>query len=243
VYSQVLIRLNLSQNFFNINYGKDSDYFYGGTGNSSISGALDLEFRLKDRKSKKDTVVTLRKMMLTKYRSILVAAHYSNHDFSVSGFSANGDPILSYMNTQFIHMPIMFKINFQPFVLDEGFIVGAGIGVVPSYLINGSLHEEATIITRDSNGDVINEEFISDETDITLYHDRFFLMFGIELSWSIGRIYVAQRVWFSVRDVYMAELANNWAVPTTHSVYFGAYETWPGIDIGGGAFVIGIKLY
>lgn len=241
MYSQVVIRLNLSQNSFNINYGKDSDYFYGGTGNSTISGAVDFEFRLKDRASKKDSVKTFQQMTFSQYRSILVAAHYTYHNFTVSGFSANGDPIRSYMNTQFIHVPIFYKFDFQPFVLDEGFIVGAGIGVVPSYLLRGSLREEATIITRDNNGD-INEQFLKDEADITNYHDRFFLMFGIELSWSIGRFYVAQRIWFSLRDVYMDELENNWAIPKTHSVYFGAYESWPGIDIGGGAVVLGIKL-
>jgi|GEM_PF-3814942 len=242
-YAQMEIHLNLSQNFFNINYGKDNDFFYGGTGNATLSGAVDIQYNfIKHARMKRDSSRSVRRMMFLTFPSLSLSGHYTSHHLIVNGFNADDDPVHSEFEIAYLYLPVIFKYNAQPFVLDEHFVVGIGIGVAPTILLNSRLDESALINTRDANGDIINQQVVSDNKDVTQFGQKVLFNFVFELSWSIGRVYVAQRSWFSLRDQFMSDLAGQWQVPASHSVYLGAHDIWPKVTYGGGAFVIGLRI-
>lgn len=241
--AQLDIRPGIARNFYNINFGKESDYFYGGTGNGSIGPVLDLEWRFDRRYwRKKDTVMTLTKMALTLHRSLLLGIHYTSHQHTVIGLNQTDDEIFSDWKNKYLHLPLFYKFNFQPFVLDENFNISLGLGVVNSFLLSSFLEENATIFMRDQNGQVINEEFISDRASVKPYANQHLMMFGIEMAGSFKRLYIAIRAWFTLSDQYMPNLKDNWSIPNQYSVYLGSYDTWDKITYSGGGFVLGWKV-
>ena len=243
LYGQLDIRAGIAQNYFNINFGKESDYFYGGVANQSIGPNLDFEWRFKKYYwQKKDTVMNLSKLSMTIHKSLLLGVHYTNHQHTVVGRNIDDDKLFSDWNNQYLHLPLMFKINFQPFILDENFHLSAGIGVVNSFLLSSTLEENATIFTLDSNGEIIDEQFISASSNVKPYMNKYLHMLGIEMSGSFKRLYIGIRAWNSITDQYMEGLEGDWLLSNQYSVYLGSYQTWDKISYSGGGFVMSWKL-
>lgn len=243
VKAQLDIRVGISQNFYNINFGSNSDYFYGGAGNNSVGPVVDFEYhRKKHYWMKKDTVLSMKKLMLTLHSSILMGFHYTYHTHTVSGVNQVDDDIFSNWNNKYLHIPLIYKINFQPLILDENFHMSFGIGVVNSFLVSSTLEERATIYTRDSEGEILDQQFVSDQANVKPYAKKYIPMLGLEMSGSFKRLYIAIRAWLNFSDQYMSGLENNWQVPIEQSVYLGSYQRWDKITYTGGGFVLGWKI-
>ena len=154
----------------------------------------------------------------------------------------------SSLQLQVIQVPIIFKGNAHLSVLDENLRVSFGLGLVSSYVLSSYLKEDARAYVRDSKGNAIkdangnyNWTDYAAEASTTQSGKRFYNSVCVELSFAFKRLFISERAWFSWQDMYMGDLANTWAVPRTHSVYFNAYDTWSKVSYGGGAFTIGWK--
>ncbi len=51
-----------------------------------------------------------------------------------------------------------------------------GIGVVNSFLLSSTLEERATIYTRDSEGEILDQQFVSDEANVKPYAKKYIPM-------------------------------------------------------------------
>jgi len=243
VKSQLDIRVGISQNFYNINFGGDSDYFYGDAGNNSVGPVVDFEYhRKKHYWIKKDTVLSMKKLMLTLHSSILMGFQYTNHTHTESGVNQVDDDIFSSWNNQYLHIPLIYKINIQPLILDENFHMSFGVGIVNSFLLSSRLEESATIFTRDSEGEILDERSVSDEASVKPYARKYIPSIGIVMSGSFKRLFIAMRGWINFSDQYMSRLENNWQVPREQSVYLGSYERWDKITFTAASFVLGWKI-
>lgn len=243
LWGQVSIMPAIAYTPYNVQFGSfsASNFSYGGDGNATLNPSINLEWALK-RKPILDSTSRKFRLAQSTFKSVLVAFHYNNHELSVSGFTQSGDPIFSTMKARYLQIPIFFQFNMKPFTLNEDFSIGMGIGVVNSILLKNTLREEATLLTRDTNGAIIGEELISDSDNVTRFNNRYSWMVGLEFTIRFKRLYLAERAWFTLTDQYMEGLIDEWNVPVSHSVYLGSYETWPKVIIGGGAFVLGWKI-
>ena len=177
-------------------------------------------------------------------QSIVAAIHYTDHELVMPGKTENLDLLNSKFGLKYIHVPIIFHLyNFKPFLLDENFSFGFGIGLVNSFLLKSTLEEEATVYEFDMNGSVTGQQYFYDKADVTSISKKYFTMICFEMSFSFKKLYISQRGWFSVGDQYISGLAGNWNVPEQYSVYINARNTFGGkVYYGGGAFIIGWKI-
>ncbi len=240
LWGQVSIIPSIAYTPYNVQFGSNN-FAYGGNGNATLNPALNLEWVMKRRSNLNSAS---EKSQITQYtfKSVLIAIHYNNHELAVSGFSQSNDPIFSTMKTRYIQIPVFFRYNIKPFILNEDFSIGMGLGIVNSILLKNTLREEANLLTRASNGIIIDQQFISDSDNVTRFNNRYTWMVGLEISIRFKRLYLAERAWFTLTDQYMEGLIDEWNVPASHSVYLGSYETWSKVNIGGGAFVLGWKI-
>ncbi|MCI0751946.1 MAG: hypothetical protein L0Y35_08915 [Flammeovirgaceae bacterium] len=224
--------------------GNYTPYFYGGAAFGVASLGLEGELWLrKPRYLRGDSVVMNPKYFTS--TSLEVCMFYSNHEFSVTGYSNHAEPDLMSSNAEIrlLQIPVILKGSAHISVLDENLRISMGIGIVNSIVLKSHLKEEARIFIRDPdpNIGITGWNDYSDEANTTKSGKRFYNSFCIEFSFGFKRLFIAERAWFSFTDMGWSDEADSWGVPKTHSIYFNAYDTWSKVTYGGGAFSIGWK--
>ena len=251
VSAQLSVRLGVAKNFYNINFGNENGYFYGGAGNQNIGPVLDLEYDFaRHYMFRKDTSMTLRKLLLRSNASMVIGFHYFNSYLSDEGFNRDGDPVFSNWTNQYLMVPILWKTNIQPFVLDEDFRVSIGMGVTLAFLLSSQLNEGIDVYMRDSQGNLIQdvdgnyilEVEIRDAAEVKTYSKTIYPMFSIDMSVRFKRLYSGIRAWIGFGDFYMKGLESNWNLNNQQSIYFGSYDKWGSVHYSGGAISIGYKI-
>ena len=180
--------------------------------------------------------------MLTLHSSVMLSFNYTSHTHTESGLNLADDDIFSTWNTKYLHIPLVYKLNTQPLILDENFHMSFGIGIVNSLLLSSTLEERATIFTRDNNGQILDELTVSDKADVKPLSKKYIPMLGLVMSGSFKRLFMALRLWINYSDQFMPRLENNWNLSNEHSVYLGTYERWDKITYTFGTFIFGWKL-
>ena len=257
--AQLDIRVGISSNLNTINFGststynflysKTSDFYYGGN-NFSLGPMVDFEYGFKPHYWKKDTARTFRNMAITTHKSILVGMHLTNHLNAEKGVTAIGDDVFSSWSNRYLQIPVIYKINIQPFILDENFHLSFGLGITNSFLISSSLEESVIIYSRDTDGEVLLDtngdklvtQTISDIIDVAPITKRYLPLWTFEVSGSFKRLYIGVRGWFSLKDQYLPRLEENWQLDTTQSIYLGSYDNWGKVTYAGGAMVLAFKI-
>lgn len=242
VSAQVDIIPSVANHIFTMGYGEggNAEYVVGGSGVGSFGGALNIEWKLRQPWKLEGSMTEVRKNLT--FFSVLFAAHYTNHDQVVTGRTDNDDDLYSNLGARFIHVPVIFRYNFQPFVLSDDFKIGMGLGVVNSFLLKYELEEEAVVRTFDTNGNLLTEVTIADQGDVTEFGNPYTPMMGVDFSISFGRLYVAQRAWFTFGDQFMSDLPANWGVPSQYSIYIDSHSTFRKLTYSGGGFIVGWKI-
>ena len=220
-------------------YGTSSPYNYGG-GADNVSPGVDVELKLKPMKLKK--FPALYKIHNTSHKALMTGLYYTSNHYSVKGFTSKGDPMASQFDSKYIHVPLLYKFNFQPFILDEDFHISGAIGIMNSFLLNAKMKEQATYYVLDSSGRVVSQTDVADDQDVTTYSQSYFWSFCLDISISFKRLYVGERAYFSFQDQYLNGLESRWGVPADHSIYINAYKTWSSLNYSGGFFYIGWKI-
>jgi len=266
LHAQLDVRAGISSTFKTVNFGgstvygnffyrRPTDFYYGGN-NVSLGPVVDLEYRFKRKFWKKDAGSTFKSMAITVHKSLMIGFHFNNHINEERGFSddrAAGDfrdDVFSRWSNSYLQVPMIYKINIQPFILDEDFHIGFGLGVTHSFLLKSTLEESVIIYERDmdgnrlldSNGDNIVSLEISDKADVRSFSKTYLVMFTFEISASFKRMYMGMRGWFSLRDQYLTGLEGNWQLNNKQSIYFGSYDKWGKVTYAGGSLVLAYKI-
>ncbi|MCP4458164.1 MAG: hypothetical protein GY816_09110 [Cytophagales bacterium] len=195
-------------------------------------------------------------MAITTHKSLMLGIHFNNHlneEKGVSDDRANGDfrdDVFSTWSNRYVQIPLIYKINIQPFILDEDFHIGFGLGITNSFLIRSVLEESIIIYSRDaegtilldSNGDKMVTQVISDKADVRPYSKTYLMMFTFELSGLFRRLYMGMRGWFSLTNQYLSGLEDSWQLNNKQSIYFGSYENWGKVTYAGGSLVLAFKI-
>ncbi len=240
--AQLDIRVGMSRNSHYINFGKDSDYFYGGVPNVSLGPVLDLEYGFPKRSLLRRDSMSFNALAFKAHTSVLFSFLLTNHLHSEKGFAPNGDRVFSDWRNQYMHLPVLIKFNIHPFVLDHTFHLGVGIGVTSSFLIASELKESVIIYTRDMDGNILSENEISDQAEVSSMTRRYMPQLTFEMSAKVRRIYLAIRAWGSFGDMGLVDFENQWDLNDEQSVYLGSYARWNKVTIGGGAVVLAVQL-
>jgi hypothetical protein len=235
------VRPTFAYSASNMTFGSSSsgNYNYGG-GSNYASPGVDLEWKLKPMKLKKFSA--LYKIHNTSHKSIMTGMYYVENHYSVYGFSVANDYLTSGFDSRYIHVPLIYKWNFQPFIMNEDLHVSGGLGMMNSFLLNAQLKETSTHYTLDATNHVIGRTVTSAEADVTSFSVSYYWSISIDLSVSFKRLYMGERAYFGFQDQYMKGLQANWNLDPTNSIYMGSYKTWSSLTYGGGFFYIGWKI-
>ena len=239
-----------SSSIYKFFYSSTSDFFYGGN-NFELGPVVDFEYGFKKGYwKKKDTARTFRDMAITTHKSLMLGVHFSNHQNVEKGFTEDNDDVFSTWTNRYLRMPLIYKLNIQPFILDEDFHFSLGLGVTNSFLISSTLEESVIIYSRDlegnflydSNRDKIIAQTISDKANAKRYGKTYFMMYTVQMNMSFRRLYLGIRAWFSLTDQYLSELEDDWSLNNEQSIYFGSYVEWDKVHYAGGAMVLAFKI-
>jgi hypothetical protein len=151
------------------------------------------------------------------------------------------------LNTKYLQVPLMLKLNWQPSPLLEQWIVSIGVGISNNFLVQAELEEEATIVSYQTG---VPEppptiEKYEDAGDVTDLGESFYIFRRIDIGMRLKRIQFTARFSKSLQDMYFKGLESQWAVPAEESQYIKAksyngktseryielvfgYTLWPG---------------
>ena len=263
LYAQLDIRVGVSSTFKSVNFGgstvygnflyrRTNDWYFGG--NSFAPGpVIDFEYRFKRKFWKKNAGETFKSLAITIHKSFMVGIHLNDHvneeRFLNREFGFE-DGVISRWANRYVHVPMIFKLNVQPFILDENFHIGFGLGLTHSFLVSSTLEEKIFIYERgeegfirfDAQGERIVQQEISDKKDVKPFSKSYVPMFAFELNASFKRLYMGMRGWFSLQNQYMSEFRDNWSLNSDQSIYLTLYDSYGKVTYAGGALVLSYKV-
>lgn len=129
------------------------------------------------------------------------------------------------LKMQYVQIPVMLRVNWQPFPLVEDWKVFLGLGVFNNILIKSTLTEKYTEVIL--NDDVLAPPEVTsyqDSRDVTGYGKKSSLFRRIELGMKYKRFQLAYRLSRSLTDLYRTGLEEDWNVPDDKSWYIEAYQ-------------------
>lgn len=211
-------------------------YGYQKGGTYGIVG-LEIELR-KPPKAHKPVYLTLSTGL-----SYLNNGYYKSTNFS---FNAVSFYIASITDRQmeYMQVPIMLKLNWQPFPLVEEWKMFLGFGVSNSFLLKSRLAESYTKVTlnNDISAPPVTEHY-EDQLNITRIGVNHSLFTRIDVGMIYKRIQLSFRVSRSITDLYAKGIEMSWSVPTEHSEYITANQTIGGTFERYTEIVVGLRVF
>ena len=130
-------------------------------------------------------------------------------------------------NTEYLRIPLMLKLNWQPSPLLEQWIVFFGFGATANVLMKSTIAEETTIVAY-NDGSTFRPpptiEQYEDSRDVTSLSESMYLFSRVELGMRLKKIHFSFRISKSYKDMYLKGLENTWAVPQDESLYMRSYR-------------------
>lgn len=202
--------------------GLNSTRIYDGilyeNGGAFLVAGVELELGIKRNPSRRT------------HLSLATGASYLNNGFYYSGnFSYTAlnfyTQQITDLNTEYLQVPVTFRINWQPFPLVEDWKVFLGLGLCHNTLIKSTLAEKYTEVTLGTDilapPQVVSYE---DTRDVTGYGENSSLSRRIELGMKYKRFWVSYRLNRSITDLYRTGIEKDWNVPDEVSWYINAYQ-------------------
>lgn len=204
--------------FFGINTTKIYDGIVYENGGAFVVTGLELEVAKKPRQHRHI------------YFSVATGASYLPNGFYYSGNFAY--TALNFytqriidLKMQYAQIPIMLRVNWQPFPLMEDWKVFIGLGIVNNLLLKSTLEEKYTEVFL--NDDVLAPPEVTsyeDSRDVTGYGKKGSLFRRIELGMKYRRLQLSYRMSRSLTDLYRTGLEEDWNVPDDKSWYIEAHQ-------------------
>jgi hypothetical protein len=202
--------------------GMNSTKIYDGTvyqnGGAFVVTGVELEVALKGKEQRRV------------YISLATGASYLKNGFYYSGnFSYTAlnfyTQRITDLKTRYLQIPFTLRLNWQPFPLVEDWKVFLGLGLCRNALIESTLEEKYTIVTR--NTDILAPPQVAsyeDSRDVTNHGEKNSWFQRIELGMKYKRFQVTYRLSRSLTDLYRTGLEDDWNVPDEQSWYIKAYH-------------------
>jgi hypothetical protein len=130
-------------------------------------------------------------------------------------------------NTQYVQVPLMIKLNWQPSPLIEHWVVFLGLGVSANFVMKSTIEEEATTVNyfpSETFPPPPTVEQYEDSRDVTDLGESMYLFRRIELGTRFKKFHFALRFTTSLKDMYHHELEGDWAVPEEESMYMRSHN-------------------
>lgn len=175
--------------------------------------------------------------------SYLKNGFYKSDNFSYTALSYYTASITD-RRMEYIQIPVVLRVNWQPFPLVEDFKAFFGAGVNNNLLQKATLRESYTSVFISS--DVLappEAEHYEDSRDVSDLGRKHSLYMRFELGMVYKRIQVSFRVSKGISDLYYTGLENDWAVPAEFSEYLQAYAEEGNIREKYTEIVVGYRLF
>lgn len=201
-----LVGMNSTKMYQSYGYLKGGSYGFAG---------LELELRLRPRGHQKiyPTLIT--------GVSYLKNGYYYSDNFSFSQFLYIAS--ITDRKMEYVRIPVILRINWQPFPLVEDWKMFFGAGVSNNLLLSAHLREKYTSvgISSDLLAPPVTEQY-EDSRDVTDLGKKQSLFTQFEIGMVYKKVQVSFRVSKSITDLYYTGLENSWAVPADDSDYMEA---------------------
>lgn len=204
--------------FFGINTTKIHDGIAYENGGTFVVAGLELEFSKKPARYRHF------------YFSAATGGSYLSNGFYYSGNFAYTalnfyTQRITDLRMQYIQIPALLRVNWQPFPLVEDWKLFVGLGVVHNLLVKSTLEEKYTEVFL-SNDVLAPPEVTSyaDARDVTGYGKKRSWFRRVELGMKYKRLQLSYRISTSLTDLYRTDLEKEWKVPDDKSWYIEAYQ-------------------
>ena len=192
-------------------------YFYENGGTFGIVG-FELELRKKP-KSHHAAYLTL----VTGLSYLKNGFNYS-YSFSYTALSYYTQNVTD-MQMEYLQMPLIVRLNWQPFPLVEDWHIFFGAGLSNNLLIKSHLAEQYTYVFISSDLLAPPETtHYEDSQDVTEYGKKTNLFQRFEIGIKYKRIQLTWRLSQSITDMYCDGLETFWGVPDENSDYISAQQ-------------------
>ncbi len=192
-------------------------YFYWEKGGNYAVYGLEIEARLRPRKNSPFHV------SLVTGASYLSNGYFRDTGLTFSTFVYSSQT--SELKTGYFQVPLVLKLNWQPFPLVEDWKLFFGAGISNDFLLSSHLEEKAVDVNSSSDlfaPDVTTE--YQDSKDTAGFGRKHSLFSRFELGTKYKRIHFAYRFSFSLQDMHYVGLEDDWDVPSGSSNYLIPYE-------------------
>ena len=148
------------------------------------------------------------------------------HDFGISVSTLYYNSGNSKLDTKYMIIPIMLRLNWQPFALIEGWKVFGSGGITYNYLLKSELSENETVVTPAIGAPQPPPLTIyyEDSGEITEYGPKSSIFLRFELGTKFKHILFAYRYSMSMTDMHHKGFESDWDVPVDRSDYMSPYD-------------------
>jgi len=180
--------------------------------------------------------------------SILTGATYlSNGYFENSLFSFSSifyTASMTDLTTTYVQVPLMARLNWQPFPLLDDFHFFLGAGVSDNILLKANLKESVTkvFIATDVYAPPQTTHY-EDNQEITKLGVQHALFYRIDVGMRYRRWLIVYRLSQSPGDMYFKGLENVWAIPAKESGYISGHQSAGSTKLKYSELVIGFRLF
>lgn len=169
--------------------------------------------------------------------------YYKSTNFSYNAVSFYTSSVTD-RKMEYLQVPIVLKLNWQPFPLVEDWKMFLGIGVSNSILLRAHLAESYTRVTlnNDISAPPVTEHY-EDEQDVTRLGVNHSLFRRIDVGMIYKRIQLSFRFSKAITNLYYSGLEKSWKVPANDSEYLKANKDNGGTFEKYTEIVVGLRLF
>ena len=206
-------------------------------GGNYLFGGIELEGMLKPKKAHS----ALRVSILTG-ATYLSNGYFENSLFSFSSIFYSAS--MTDLATTYVQIPLVARLNWQPFPLLDDFHFFVGAGVSDNILLKASLKESVTkvFIATDIYAPPQTTHY-EDNQVITSLGAQNALSYRIDVGMRYRRLQISYRLSQSLGDMYFKGLENVWAIPAKESGYISGHQSAGSTKLKYSELVIGFRLF
>lgn len=206
-------------------------------GGNYLFGGFELEQMLKQKKAHS----TLRVSILSG-ATYLSNGYFENSLFSFSSIFYTAS--MTDLTTTYVEVPLVVRLNWQPFPLLDDFHFFAGAGVSDNILLQAKLKESVTkvFIATDIYAPPQTTHY-EDNQEITKLGVQHALFYRIDVGMRYRRLLIVYRLSQSTGDMYFRGLESVWAIPAKESGYISGHQSAGSTKLKYSELVIGFRLF
>jgi hypothetical protein len=129
------------------------------------------------------------------------------------------------LRTTYWQVPVVLRLNWQPFPLIEDWMLFVGAGISNNLLTKATLAEQYTqvALSDDILAPPVTVHY-EDSRDVTKFAAHYYLFGRIETGVKFRRLQLTYRVSFSMQDMYYKGVETVWSIPAKDSQYINTHQ-------------------